>query len=115
MPCCANCEKPAGLTFRPGRSSIPQEPGMGAMGLALPWKARISSAPRERGTRVEPSEHVGGGAKPAAADATSEDAALTAACRSRDLRAYEQLHALHGAKMKNLARNVLGNSNDAQG
>ncbi len=87
---------------------------MGTMGLALPWKARISSAPRERGTRVEPSEHVGGGAKPAAADATSEDAALAAACRSGDLRAYERLYALHGAKMKNLARNVLGNTNDAE-
>src|SRR6266849_4896930 len=86
---------------------------MGAMGLALPWKARISSAPRERGTRVEPSEHLGG-AKPAAADATSEDAALAAACRSGDLRAYERLYAMHGARMKNLARNVLGNSNDAE-
>ena len=87
---------------------------MGAMGLALPWKARISSAPRERGTRVEPSEHVGGGAKPAAADATSEDAALAAACRSGDLHAYERLYAMHGARMKNLARNVLGNANDAE-
>ena len=87
---------------------------MGTMGLALPWKARISSAPRERGTRVEPSEHFGGGAIPAAADATSEDAALAAACRSGDLRAYERLYALHGAKMKNLARNVLGNTNDAE-
>ncbi len=86
---------------------------MGAMGLALPWKARISSAPRERGTRVEPSEHFGGGANPAA-DATSEDAALAAACQSGDLRAYERLYALHGARMKNLARNVLGNANDAE-
>ncbi len=86
---------------------------MGTMGLALPWKARISSAPRERGTRVEPSEHFGGGGNPAA-DATSEDAALAAACRSGDLRAYERLYAMHGAKMKNLARNVLGNTNDAE-
>src|SRR5438093_11085449 len=87
---------------------------MGTMGLALPWKARISSAPRERGTRVEPSEHFGGGANPAAADATSEDAALAAACRSGDLRAYDRLYTLHGARMKNLARNVLGNSVDAE-
>ncbi len=87
---------------------------MGAMGLALPWKARISSAPRERGTRVEPSEHFGGGANPAAADARSEDAALATACQSGDLRAYERLYAMHGAKMKNLARNVLGNANDAE-
>src|SRR6266852_2378128 len=86
---------------------------MGAMGLALPWKARIFSAPRERGTRVEPSEHFGGGANPAA-DATSEDAALAAACRSGDLRAYERLYAMHGARMKNLARNVLGSPTDAE-
>jgi RNA polymerase sigma-70 factor (ECF subfamily) len=62
---------------------------------------------------VEPSEHFGGGANPAA-DATSEDAALAAACRSGDLRAYERLYAMHGAKTKNLARNVLGNTNDAE-
>ena len=87
---------------------------MGTMGLALPWKARISSMPRERGTRVEPSEHFAGGPSPAAVDALSEDAVLAAACRSGDLRAYERLYAMHGARMKNLARNVLGNPIDAE-
>ena len=88
---------------------------MGTMGLALPWKARISSTLRERGTRVEPSEHLAGGPSPAAVvDATSEDAALAAACRSGDLRAYERLYAMHGARMRNLARNVLGNTVDAE-
>src|SRR6266852_7602161 len=87
---------------------------MGTMGLALPWKARISSMPRERGTRVEPSEHFAGGPSPAAVDALSEDAALAAGCRSGDMRAYERLYALHGARMKNMARNVLGNSTDAE-
>src|SRR4030088_1441645 len=87
---------------------------MGTMGLALPWKARISSLPRERGTRVEPSEHYAGDHSAAAADAASEDAALAAACRSGDLRAYERLFAMHGARMKNLARNVLGNPVDAE-
>jgi RNA polymerase sigma-70 factor (ECF subfamily) len=87
---------------------------MGTMGLALPWKARISSTLRERGTRVEPSEHFAGGANPAAVDALGEDAALAAACRSGDLRAYERLYAMHGARMKNLARNVLGNPSDAE-
>src|SRR5881394_404122 len=87
---------------------------MGTMGLALPWKARISSTPRERGTRVEPSEHFAGGPSPAVVNALSEDAALAAACRSGDLRAYERLYALHGAKMKNLARNVLGSTVDAE-
>ena len=87
---------------------------MGTMGLALPWKARISSTPRERGTRVEPSEHFAGGHSPAVVDSLSEDAALAAACRSGDLRAYERLYAMHGARMKNLARNVLGNPIDAE-
>jgi len=84
------------------------------MGLALPWKARISSTLRERGTRVEPSEQFTGGLGAVAADAASEDAALAAACRSGDLRAYERLYAMHGARMKNLARNVLGNPIDAE-
>ena len=87
---------------------------MGTMGLALPWKARISSTLRERGTRVQPSEQFAGGPSSAAADALSEDAALAAACRSGDLRAYERLYAMHGARMKNLARNVLGNPIDAE-
>jgi len=63
---------------------------------------------------VEPSEHIAGGPSPAAVDATSEDAALAAACRSGDLRAYERLYAMHGARMKNLARNVLGSPADAE-
>jgi RNA polymerase sigma-70 factor, ECF subfamily len=87
---------------------------MGTMGLALPWRARISSTPRERGTRVEPSEHFAAGASPAAMEAQSEDAALAAGCRSGDLRAFERLYARHGARMKNLARNVLGNPVDAE-
>ena len=87
---------------------------MGTMGLALPWRARISSTPRERGTRVEPSEHFASGADPGVVNALSEDAALAAACRSGDLRAYERLYAMHGARMKNLARNVLGNPIDAE-
>jgi RNA polymerase sigma-70 factor (ECF subfamily) len=87
---------------------------MGTIGLALPWKARISSKLRERGTRVEPSEHFAGGLNPAVVDALSEDAALAVACRSGDLRAYERLYAMHGARMKNLARNVLGNPIDAE-
>jgi RNA polymerase sigma-70 factor (ECF subfamily) len=61
---------------------------------------------------VEPSEQPGD-AYSAAADATTEDAALAAACRAGDLRAYERFYALHGTRMKNLARNVLGSSADA--
>ena len=109
---------------------------MGTMGLALPWKARIASAPRgvaggpaaaaavtlasnpatagKRGTRVDSSEHVSGGSMRAAVEAAGEDAVLAAACQAGDLRAYERLYALHGAKMKNLARNVLGSIVDAE-
>src|SRR5260370_29135506 len=60
---------------------------MGTMGLALPWRTRISSTLRERGTRVEPSEHLADGPNPAAREALSEDAALAAGCRSGDLHA----------------------------
>jgi len=63
---------------------------------------------------VEPSEHFAGGPNPAAMDAVSEDAALAAGCRSGDLRAYERLYAMHGARMKNMARNVLGSAVDAE-
>jgi RNA polymerase sigma-70 factor (ECF subfamily) len=47
-------------------------------------------------------------------EAASEDAALAAGCQSGDLRAYERLYAIHGARMKNLARNVLGSTADAE-
>ncbi len=93
---------------------------MGTMGLALPWKARITSALREPaaagrwGTRVEPSEDLTGGPAGASVEASSEDAVLAAGCRTGDLRAYERLYAMHGARMKNLARNVLGSAADAE-
>jgi RNA polymerase sigma-70 factor (ECF subfamily) len=43
-----------------------------------------------------------------------EDTALAEACRTGDLRAYERLYSLHGARMKNLARNILGSVTDAE-
>jgi RNA polymerase sigma-70 factor (ECF subfamily) len=55
-----------------------------------------------------------GGPSPAAVEGRSEDAALAEGCRSGDLRAYERLYTMHGARMKNLARNVLGSSVDAE-
>ena len=87
---------------------------MGTMGLALPWKARITSAPRERETRVEPSGFSEGSPNSGVLNGLGEDAALAAGCRTGDLRAYERLYLLHGARMKNLARNLLGNSSDAE-
>jgi RNA polymerase sigma-70 factor (ECF subfamily) len=89
------------------------------MGLALRWEARISSVPREREMRVEPSEDLPG--RPSQAlqgaaltGAASEDAVLAARCRAGDLGGYERLYSLHGARMKNVARNLLGNVIDAE-
>jgi RNA polymerase sigma factor (sigma-70 family) len=92
---------------------------MGTTGLALPWETRISSVPRERENRVETSEdlpsHASQSAAPGATtQASSEDAELAERCRSGDLGGYERLYALHGARMKNVARNLLGNPVDAE-
>jgi RNA polymerase sigma-70 factor (ECF subfamily) len=91
---------------------------MGTMGLALPWEIRISPV-HERETRVEPSEEAGRGPRRAEAEApvvnaAAEDASLAAGCRAGDMAAYERLYTLHGARMKNLARNLIGNSVDAE-
>ena len=85
---------------------------MGITGLALAWGTRIPAVAQwER--RVEPFR--GQVAAPDAAEAgRAEDTALAAACRSGDLRAYERLYSLHGVRMKNLARNILGSSTDAE-
>jgi RNA polymerase sigma-70 factor (ECF subfamily) len=89
---------------------------MGTMGLALPWEHRIPPVPRDRERRVEPFREPAtpAGIDPAAAAARAEDSALAAACQAGDLRAYERLYALQGSRMKNLARNLLGNAHDAE-
>jgi len=84
---------------------------MGIMGLALAWEARI---PAQQERRVEPFQEKGAPADVAAGIVPTEDATLAAACRAGDLRAYERLYSLHGARMKNLARNILGSSTDAE-
>jgi RNA polymerase sigma-70 factor, ECF subfamily len=86
---------------------------MGTVGLALPWKHKIPPVPCGRERRVEPFQNQAA-ADPAADAIRAEDSAMAAACRAGDLRAYERLYALHGAKMKNLARNLLGNPLDAE-
>ncbi len=92
---------------------------MGTMGLALPWETRISSVPRKRENRVDPSEDLTDRssetvAPTAATAAPSEDAELAERCRTGDLGGYERLYTLHGARMKNVARNLLGNPVDAE-
>jgi RNA polymerase sigma-70 factor (ECF subfamily) len=100
---------------------------MGTMGLVLPYRRgpsvdgpfqqglrhRIAPVPCGRERRVEPFQ-TQPAAHPAADAIRAEDSALAAACLAGDLHAYERLYALHGAKMKNLARNLLGNSLDAE-
>src|SRR5215831_17763332 len=87
---------------------------MGFTGLALTWGARIPAvAQRER--RVEPFQDRANATATDAADAARlEDSALASACASGDLHAYERLYFLHGARMKNLARNILGTTLDAE-
>jgi RNA polymerase sigma-70 factor (ECF subfamily) len=87
---------------------------MATTGLALPWEARISSEERQRGTQVEASENPAGGLAPSGNEVQAEDAALATACQAGDLRAYERLYSLHGKRMKNIARNLLGNPIDAE-
>jgi RNA polymerase sigma-70 factor, ECF subfamily len=92
---------------------------MGSMGLALPWETKISVVPREREKRVEPSEDRLSRSGPAAASAissavVSEDGELAARCLAGDLGGYERLYALQGARMKNVARNLLGAASDAE-
>lgn len=89
---------------------------MGTMGLALPWEHRIPPVPRDRERRLEPLRDPASlaGLDPAAEAARAEDSALAAACQAGDLRAYERLFALTGTRMKNLARNLLGNPLDAE-
>jgi RNA polymerase sigma-70 factor (ECF subfamily) len=45
---------------------------------------------------------------------TPEDAALAAGCRAGDMLAYERLYRAQGARMRNLARNLLGSQTDAE-
>jgi RNA polymerase sigma-70 factor, ECF subfamily len=88
---------------------------MGTMGLALPWEHRIPPVPRDRERRLELRDPASlAGLDPAAEAARAEDSALAAACQAGDLRAYEQLFAQQGTRMKNLARNLLGNPLDAE-
>jgi RNA polymerase sigma-70 factor, ECF subfamily len=86
---------------------------MGNMGLALAWETRIAPL-AQRGRRLEPYRRQIAAPDRGAEANRTEDAGLAAGCRSGDLHAYERLYSLHGARMKNLARNILGSSTDAE-
>jgi RNA polymerase sigma-70 factor (ECF subfamily) len=94
---------------------------MGTMGLALPWEHRIPPVPHQPERRLDPFQNrVPDPAQnrpaidPSIDAARAEDFALAEACRSGDMSGYERLYAQHGAKMKNLARNLLGSAVDAE-
>ena len=85
---------------------------MGCLGLTLPWEHRISPGADQGAPRVQPSEI---GAEPnRITNASPEDAALAAGCLAGDMSAYERLYRLQGARMKNLARNLLSSQTDAE-
>jgi RNA polymerase sigma factor (sigma-70 family) len=85
---------------------------MGTVGLTLRWEDRISPAAVEGGRRVERSGIAAGQNRES--NALLEDSALAAGCLAGDLQAYERLYQLEGARMKNLARNLLGSAADAE-
>jgi len=94
---------------------------MASVGLALAAGHRISPLLCQGELRVQPSEFdpsagAASSSKTAAGAPTAhpEDLALASACLRGDLRAYERLYHLQGARMKNLARNLLGTQNDAE-
>jgi len=85
---------------------------MGTAGLALRWEHRISPGGGEGASRVQPGESES--RLNPASGAAPEDVALAEGCRSGDMSAYERLYATQGARMRNLARNLLGSSSDAE-
>jgi RNA polymerase sigma factor (sigma-70 family) len=83
---------------------------MGSVGLTLPWGNRISAEAGQGAPRVDreieqPNRTI---------SETPEDAALAAGCLAGEMRAYERLYQWQGARMKNLARNLLGSASDAE-
>ncbi len=91
---------------------------MGTGGLALAWEIRIAPAGPAQERRVsgpeDPALRMTQAADAQPTGARAEDSALAAACRAGDLRAYERLYQLHSARMKSLARNLLGSRQDAE-
>ena len=84
---------------------------MGSVGLTLPWGNRISAVAGQREPRVDPSEIEESNR---VTDTVREDARLAAGCLAGEMCAYERLYQLQGARMKNLARNLLGSPADAE-
>jgi RNA polymerase sigma-70 factor (ECF subfamily) len=84
---------------------------MASLGLSLPWELKIPEAARQ-GEPVEPSQ--GNTEADRFNPAQTQDATIAAACLGGNLQGYEQLYKWQGARMRNLARNLLGAQADAE-
>ena len=62
--------------------------------------------------RGDPATHPSDGAYTSAPAA--DDRQLAEACRSREIAAFEHLYTTHGARLKSVALNILGNVTDAE-
>ncbi len=89
---------------------------MGTMRLALPWEAKISLQPRHQEVRLGRPEFTQRSSSPVAdlSPLAMDDVALATACQAGDLQAFERLYRLHGSRMKNVARNLLGSTSEAE-
>ena len=88
---------------------------MGSAEMALVWEHKIASThgegarqrvetlPRESQKENEPITQAG-----------MNDAAIAAACLAGEMNGYEHLYRLQGARMRNLARNLLGSPSEAE-
>jgi len=85
---------------------------MASVGLTLQWEHRISPGGGEGAGRV-PSAEIEGRSNPTSA-LTPEDTALAAGCLAGVTHAYEKFYSAQGARMRNLARNLLGSQPDAE-
>jgi RNA polymerase sigma-70 factor (ECF subfamily) len=89
---------------------------MGSAGMALTWRSNIASVQIEGARQrvdVLPETAQKGGER-VVAQTAMDDAAIAAACLAGDLNGYERLYRWQGARMRNLARNLLGSSSDAE-
>jgi RNA polymerase sigma-70 factor (ECF subfamily) len=88
---------------------------MGSAEMALVWGHKVASTHSEGARqRVEALPGEGQNRGETIAQAGTEDAAMAAACLAGDLRGYERLYRMQGARMRNLARNLLGSQSDAE-
>lgn len=88
---------------------------MGSAELALVWGYKGSSTHSEGARQrvdASPGETQNRGEKIVRAE--TEDTAIAEACLAGELQGYERLYRQQGARMRNLARNLLGSQSDAE-